>query len=179
MQKILFVCLITTVLCTSYKQRIENKEFWETLHIKAVLDPQITYNAFEGDDVCITCPVDKNGYVILYDVSQDRQNKQLIPQSISGNLNVEPPSKQLVSWVVKGRPDQTLCVDNNHTKLDINKLNIKYNSSLVSFNGGSNYTCTKDKICIQNVQMGMPDKFICVINYIPFPAQLKVRGKKL
>ena len=170
---ILFFYIIVSFKCLSFKERLRNKEFWEVLHLKAILDPVNNYNVYEGDSICLTCPVDKELYLQLFDIASE-SSSSMYQSFLSSNLNRDPPNALNVIWGMNNNM-KILCHNNTKDSLDLHTLNIRNVSKL---EGKTDYACKNNVLCLSNIKLGMPEKFVCSIGHKKLTVAIKIRGKK-
>ena len=170
---ILLFCLIVSLSCLSFKERLRNKEFWEILHLKAILEPVGSYNVFEGDSICLTCPIDKEMYLQLFDVASEASGN-MYNSFLSSNINRDPPNALNVIWGLHNNM-KILCNNNTKDILDLHSLNMRNVSKL---EGKTDYACKNNVICLSNVKIGMPEKYVCSIGHKKLTVAIKIRGKK-
>ena len=167
---ILLFCFIVSFTCMSFKERLKNKEFWEVLHLKALLDPVSTYNVFDGDSVCLSCPIDREMYLQLFDIATEAVGS-MYNTFLSSNINRDPPNALNIIWSINNM--KMLCNNNTKELLDLHSINAR-NVSKVE--GKSEYACKNNELCLYNVKLGMPEKFVCTIGHKKLSVCLKIRG---
>ena len=172
---IILFYIISVISCTTYKERIANKEFWEILQLKAILNPKTTYNAFEGETICISCPINKESYLKLYDTAMLSSNTGPVYESLlNPHLNRDPPKPLPIIWSLPNM--KALCDNNVKLLYDINRDNYK-NTTLSKFDLKPDFSCDNNQLCLSNVKIGLPEKYFCHIGGQKMKADINIRGK--
>ena len=167
-----FFLIVTSISCSSYKERIANKEFWEILQLKAIS----TSDVFEGDSVCISCPITKDVYLKLYETALHSSNTGPIYESLlNPNLNRDPPKSLPILRSLTNK--KVLCDNNFKIQSDFYKENHK-NTSLSKYDAKADYECKNNKLCLTNVKIGLPEMYTCHIGGIQLKSNINIRGKK-
>ena len=172
-----FFLIISSISCSSYKERIANKEFWEIIQLKAILDPATTSDVFEGDSICVSCPITKDIYLKLYETALQTSNNGPIYESLlNPNLNRDPLKSLPILWSLTNK--KVLCDNNFKVQSDFSKENYK-NSSVSKFDQKPDYECKNNKFCLTNVKVGLPEKYTCHIGGLQLKTHINIRGKKI
>jgi hypothetical protein len=172
-----FFLIITSVTCSSYKESIANKEFWEIIQLKAILDPVSSSDVFEGDSICVSCPITKDIYLKLYETALHASNTGPLYESLlNPNLNRDPPKSLPILWSLENK--KVLCDNNFKVQNDFSKENYK-NSPVSKFEPKPDYQCRNNKLCLTNVKIGLPEKYTCHIGGLSLKSNINIRGKKI
>ena len=138
-----------------------NKEFWERLNIASYAPTKTAYNTYVGQNICMTCPVDRTLYrALLHRGKNDLQRK------MGDHYNGEMPNKILINWsTFVGGKLINLC--SNNTKSSKNAVFLPYTkrkeeSTILD------YTCEDDRVCLYNMKNFYPKVFSCNYGFESF-----------
>lgn len=164
-KRYIFLFFIITVNAYNYdkykEERMKNKEFWDILNIRSITNTASEIDAYIGEKICFTCPVDREGYHYLIKNGLDNNNIH----------NDDPPARLQINWnVKKSNLKSPICKNNEKSYIDTsNKMEKLY------------YTCNDDKLCINNIKLTDPSLFTCQISTLEFEVKInkKVNARLL
>ena len=138
-----------------------NKEFWERLNIASYAPTKSVYNTYVGQNICMTCPIDRTLYRALI-----HRGKNELQRKMGDHYNGEMPNKILINWstFINGKLIN-LC--SNNTKSTKNAIFLPYmksreESTILEF------TCENDRVCLNNMKNFYPKSFTCNYGFESF-----------
>ena len=100
----------------------------------------------------------KEMYLQLYDVASEAAGN-MYNSFLSSNINRDPPNALSVIWGLNNNM-KILCNNNTKDVLNLHSLN---NRNVSKLEGTTEYNCKNNLLCLSNVKIGMPEKFVCSI----------------
>ena len=161
----IFFALIICTNAMSYQEITENKQFWDQLQIKSILNNPSTYNVYAGEKVCFTCPIGNKMFSELFAIESRKSNTPLIG-----------PPKLPIKWT-SYISAKTVNLCSNNTKQTTNDILLdlfKLPASLDIEDSKLEYTCENDQLCLINSKHNYPEDFTCVLPYKSLGIKLNV-----
>lgn len=142
------------------------QEFWNTLYQWSIADPPKTkYNVMDGNNVCLTCPIDRAMY---YSLRGDHSSKYT-PPIVS------------ITWTANLPNNRKVFFCRNNTRINDGTVQIfgSYDANGVQQRSGGDlaYACENYKLCLLDVKYYYAGMYECNIKTFVKSVQLNPIGK--
>lgn len=149
-----------------------NKQFWDNMYQNSLLNTKTKYNSLSGENVCFTCPIDRNTFDSLFREAA----------KAAGTPDGMAPPRVTITWSSPLTNDRLIFFCRNNTRMTSSPIylssdNNDQNSLGASDSGQIEYSCDNNRLCLTNLKHNYPENYQCMVKSYLLNVKLNVIGK--